>query len=72
MKYLKAFKAYSEYTNFKNEGDDWITPNVCFIKDNKKVKMNPKRYVCFTASDSDFLADDAEFYSIAGAEFYND
>lgn len=69
MKFLKLFKNESEYNEFKS--NNWVTPNVCYIKGSKTHKFNSKKYVKFVTSDSDFTASDGAFYSIAGSEFYN-
>lgn len=39
MKYLKKFNQTSEYEVFK-VGDEYITPNVSFVKDSNEVMFN--------------------------------
>ena len=39
MKYLKKFNQASEYEAFK-AGDEYITPNVSFVKDSNEVMFN--------------------------------
>jgi hypothetical protein len=70
MKFLKAFKDDADYLDFKSSETAWVTPNVYYIRNSKNVKLNPKRYVNFTTADGNFVAADADFYSIAGPEFY--
>lgn len=41
MKYLKKFQTNTDYQAFK-DGDNWVTPNVSTIEENKSVKYNVK------------------------------
>lgn len=40
MKYIKVFNTDSEYQAFK-DGDDYVTPNICLINENKTVRLTP-------------------------------
>lgn len=51
MEYLKIFSSESDYQTFK-EGNDWITPNVSIIEENKGIKYNAKK-LAFTLKDGD-------------------
>jgi hypothetical protein len=48
MKYIKKFSTNTNYNTFANSGE-YVTPNICYIEEEKSVKYNIKK-LAFTLS----------------------
>ena len=57
MKYLRIFKNDAEHQQFKG-GEDYITPNVCLIKETNGIKLEvykPTDVIYYTSSDGNIV-----------------
>lgn len=50
MKYIKKFSTNTSYNTFVNSGE-YVTPNICYIEENKGLIIKPKSKPFFTVRD---------------------